>query len=494
MSAGPRPGRCERPSRTPRRPPRRERGWRRSWGYLAVDLEHAAKALDGSRFGNRVCVHGTGATRVATLPACRRVAPRGARPARRWRATGTADLRRGFAGLAVARELAGSGARVLVLDRYEIGEQTFGLRHPHRVAADAGPDGARIARRSAGSWSTPPRNLGPGAALDVLHLRLPRALPAALGAVGRRLRDRQGRRPHREHGAHRSWRPKSPAGGRCPGMAAGCSALRGFSRRTLHSPRPRGAPLGVPARRWSCGSTASTCRRIRLELPGGRRAAHRRRLLRPRFHVKDTTVLLAEELEREPVRFQGNWIPHKLREATEDGIFLAGDSAGHCLPLTAEGIRTAFYFGLACRRELRAVVEASPAAALVRAASFSASHEWKFRCMLLAQRGVPRVPPQLLHRESGQCRRAASRLVVRPLPGDSATGVRHAEAAARGAPRCHRADRGVSAPCGSRPPAPPLYVARASATRAPARRGQHEVPPSAAAPRRARRRRARRRR
>ena len=36
-------------------------------------------------------------------------------------------------------------------------------------------------------------------------------------------------------------------------------------------------------------------------------------------------------------------------------MFFAGDSAGHCLPLTAEGIRTALYFGLACARELRSV-------------------------------------------------------------------------------------------------------------------------------------------
>ena len=42
---------------------------------------------------------------------------------------------------------------------------------------------------------------------------------------------------------------------------------------------------------------------------------------------------------------------------TEDGVFFVGDSAGHCLPLTAEGIRTALYFGLACGRELRGVVE-----------------------------------------------------------------------------------------------------------------------------------------
>ena len=41
-----------------------------------------------------------------------------------------------FAGLAVARELAGSGASVLMVDRYEIGErQTSACADPHRVAA-----------------------------------------------------------------------------------------------------------------------------------------------------------------------------------------------------------------------------------------------------------------------------------------------------------------------------------------------------------------------
>ena len=78
----------------------------------------------------------------------------------------------------------------------------------------------------------------------------------------------------------------------------------------------------------------------------------------PRFHVKDTTVLLTEDLGKEPNEYQGNWIPHKLRPATEDGIFFVGDSAGHCLPLTAEGIRTALYFGIACGRELLAVLGA----------------------------------------------------------------------------------------------------------------------------------------
>ena len=58
----------------------------------------------------------------------------------------------------------------------------------------------------------------------------------------------------------------------------------------------------------------------------------------PRFHVKDTTVLLAEDLgTRAESAYQGNWIPHKLRPATEGGVFFAGDSAGHCLPLTRRG-------------------------------------------------------------------------------------------------------------------------------------------------------------
>jgi menaquinone-9 beta-reductase len=118
----------------------------------------------------------------------------------------------------------------------------------------------------------------------------------------------------------------------------------------------------------------------------------------PRFHVKDPTVDLAARLQRDAVRYQGNWIPHKLRRAVDADVFFAGDSAGHCLPLTAEGIRTAFYFGIALGRELRPVIEgrASRADALRRYEVFSAGHGRKFKWMLHAQRFVPRVPPRAL--------------------------------------------------------------------------------------------------
>jgi menaquinone-9 beta-reductase len=104
-------------------------------------------------------------------------------------------------------------------------------------------------------------------------------------------------------------------------------------------------------------------------------------------------VRLARDVEADPIRYQGNWIPHQLRPATEDGVFFVGDSAGHCLPLTAEGIRTAFYFGIACGRELRAVLEGrrDRAEALRAYHAFSARHRWKYEAMLRAQDAIPHL-------------------------------------------------------------------------------------------------------
>ncbi|HEY8867617.1 MAG TPA: NAD(P)/FAD-dependent oxidoreductase, partial [Solirubrobacteraceae bacterium] len=96
--------------------------------------------------------------------------------------------------------------------------------------------------------------------------------------------------------------------------------------------------------------------------------------------------------------WQGNWFPHRLRTAAEDGVFFVGDSAGHCFPLSGEGIRTAFYFGIACGRELGAVLagERSRADALERYGAFSAQHGTAFRRALRLQRLVPALPPRLL--------------------------------------------------------------------------------------------------
>jgi flavin-dependent dehydrogenase len=118
----------------------------------------------------------------------------------------------------------------------------------------------------------------------------------------------------------------------------------------------------------------------------------------PRFHVRETTELLATDVGAESVGWQGNWIPHKLRDGTDGGVFFAGDSAGHCLPLTAEGIRPALYFGAALGMELRAVAEGrqSRDAALASYHRFNAAHERQFRWLLNSQKMLPKVPPRLV--------------------------------------------------------------------------------------------------
>src|SRR5438034_278354 len=69
---------------------------------------------------------------------------------------------------------------------------------------------------------------------------------------------------------------------------------------------------------------------------------------------------------------------------------------GHCLPTAAEGIRTALYFGLACGRELRAVVEGrrTREEALARYAAFSAAHARPFALLKRAQDLVGHVVPR----------------------------------------------------------------------------------------------------
>ena len=157
----------------------------------------------------------------------------------------------------------------------------------------------------------------------------------------------------------------------------------------------------------------------------------------PRFHVREPTVRLATDLSADSVRYQGNWIPHALRNATEDGVFFVGDSAGHCLPLTAEGIRTALYFGIACGRELAEVVGGARSVpdALSSYSRFSASHARAFDWMLRCQRLVPRVAPRAARgRAARDGVQALPRLVVRPLPRDRAPTVRRGRSAPDAAP------------------------------------------------------------
>jgi flavin-dependent dehydrogenase len=304
-----------------------------------------------------------------------------------------------FAGLTVARQLTGSGARVLVLDRYEIGErQTSACGVPTEWLRAMGLMGS--AKQEFGELvvHTPhgtSRYDLPWTFSTFDYRTLCRLLDDQNDAEFEtaKVNGRTGETVHTDRGD-----VSAPLIVDALGWRRILSSDGGF--------QPPDAPLSRGLEVHPDGGSDDLEIWIdRRYVPAGYGwrfpAADESRIgvgsFDPRFHVKDTTVLLAEDLDAPPVRYQGNWIPHKLRPGTEGGIFFVGDSAGHCLPLTAEGIRTAFYFGIKLGDELRAVVEGRQDrdAALRSYGAFTDEHEWKFRWMLRVQKLVPKLPARL---------------------------------------------------------------------------------------------------
>jgi menaquinone-9 beta-reductase len=305
-----------------------------------------------------------------------------------------------FAGLAAARELARSGADVLVIDRYEIGER--------QTSACAAPT----------AWL---ENLRLGEAIlqtfDELVVHVPKRtvtwpMPYSFSTFDYRLlcellaaQSDFAFETAKVEGIRRG----EPAGGEAPHTVVTdrgeltaplvVDAL-GWRRElgTLDGGRvqPPDAPLSRGLEVHPAGASGDLALYLdRRYVPAGYGwsfpAGDEVRVgvgsFDPRHHVKDPTLALSADLGVQPLGFQGNWIPHALRPAVQDGVFFAGDSAGHCLPATAEGIRTALYFGLACGRELRAVVEGRRTRdeALAGYAEFSAAHERAFRLLKRSQ-------------------------------------------------------------------------------------------------------------
>src|SRR3954467_15524368 len=241
-----------------------------------------------------------------------------------------------FAGLAVARELRSTGARVLVLDRYEIGErQTSACAAPTEWLRNMGVEAS--IRQTFGSLVVhTPR-------VETARWRLPWTFSTFdYAQLCEGLFEQSGE------------------------ATFDTAKVEGRTGTTVHTDRGDvSAPLVVDALGWRRvlghgyqPPDAPLSRRLQVH-PGGasddleiwidRRyvpagygwsfpARDEVRIgvgsFDPRFHVKDNTVKLAEDLDADAVRYQGNWIPHKIRSAVDDGVFFVGDSAGHCIPLT----------------------------------------------------------------------------------------------------------------------------------------------------------------
>ena len=303
-----------------------------------------------------------------------------------------------FAGLAVARELRGSGARVLILDRYEVGErQTSACAAPTDWLVNLGLTAS--IRQTFGSLliHTPARDFRWRLPFTFSTFDYP-TLCALLRAQGdaefetAKVDGRTGSTVHTDRGDLTAPLIVDALGWRRvlsraePGIQPPEARL---SRGLEVHPSGNGDDLEL----WL--DPAYVRAGYSWSFPAGDELRVGVGSFEPRDHVKEPTVRLAGDLSVPAVRYQGNWIPHQMRRPIEDGVFFAGDSAGHCLPTTAEGIRTALYFGLACGRELRAVLEGRQdrAQALARYAAFCDRHLRPFRWLLRVQSLVSRVNP-----------------------------------------------------------------------------------------------------
>jgi menaquinone-9 beta-reductase len=305
-----------------------------------------------------------------------------------------------FAGLAVARELAGTGANVMMIDRYEIGERqtsACGIPTSWLTALELG----RSQRQSfdelvvhtpfgTSRWQLP-WSFSTFDYRELCGLLWEQAGTPMLEFETATVTGRSGDVVYTDRGELRA-----------PLIVDGLGW-----RRVLSNAKP----IQPPAARLSRGlEVHPPGRGDEMELwldagyiragyswsfPAGDELRVGVGSFWPTHHVKEPTVRLAGDLGLPAGGYQGNWIPHQLRRAVEDGIFFVGDSAGHCLPLTAEGIRTALYFGLACGRELRGVLDGSRTReqALARYGAFSDAHARKFRWLLAVQRAVGQITP-----------------------------------------------------------------------------------------------------
>jgi flavin-dependent dehydrogenase len=331
-----------------------------------------------------------------------------------------------FAGLAVARELAGSGADVMVVDRYEIGERqtsacgipTEWLRATGLMAAERQRFGELVIHTPHGTsryelpwtfstfdyrqlcellWSdcdatfetakVNGRAIGRGGAIAVETDRGVLSAPLVVDALGWRrvLAPGDGYQP-----------PDAP-------LSRGLEVHPGGSGEDLE--------IWIDRRYVPAGYGWSFPAEDELRIGIGS--------FDPRFHVKDTTVMLTEDLGKAPNEYQGNWIPHKLRPATGGGVFFAGDSAGHCLPLTAEGIRTALYFGVA-RRARRPPEPRAGGGALRRVQRLARAQVPLDAARAEAAAAGP--GPAAACADPRLRQQALRRVVVQPLPADRDSG------------------------------------------------------------------------
>src|ERR1700742_1031390 len=227
-----------------------------------------------------------------------------------------------FAGLAIARELAGSGADVMILDRYEIGER--------QTSACGIPTGWLHAMGLTEALQQTFGELVVHTPHVTVRYDLPwpfstfdyRPLCGALAAQGSfefdtaKVQSRRGDIVVTDRGEVRAPLIVDALGGRrVLGLAANVQPPDALLSRGLEvHPFGGGRDLEI----WIDRSYVPAG--YGWSFPAGGEVRIAVGSFDPRFHVKEPTKRLAADLQAETVRYQGNWIPHALRPATDAGV------------------------------------------------------------------------------------------------------------------------------------------------------------------------------
>jgi digeranylgeranylglycerophospholipid reductase len=100
------------------------------------------------------------------------------------------------------------------------------------------------------------------------------------------------------------------------------------------------------------------------------------------------------QLDAGTTEFAGGYYTNKLREPVVSGVFVVGDAAGHCLPLTGEGIRPALYFGQRCGDLLQQVIDGATTReqALADYRLLVRRFRRHYAALRVLQRELPRLP------------------------------------------------------------------------------------------------------
>lgn len=105
-----------------------------------------------------------------------------------------------------------------------------------------------------------------------------------------------------------------------------------------------------------------------------------------------------QQLHASATDFTGGYYTNRLREPADHGAFVVGDAAGHCLPLTGEGIRPALYFGQRCGDLLQQVMDGvtTREEALAEYRGLVRHFRRHYAALRLLQRELPRLPAPVM--------------------------------------------------------------------------------------------------